>query len=148
MPSVFPPMRLGLRGHQAKVMSSVLSGSAVRLLRWSQARACSSPRTTDLAVALEVVEVAYMALSSTYNVRSLWIQEAVRVSRGEVYSAERIGERGDPWGVPYVMPNSGDVYVPICRDAVRSMRKESTQRHTLSGKPFKARTHMAHSGLR
>src|SRR6266853_3249825 len=75
-----------------------------------------------------------MALSSTYIVRSWWVQDSVKASKGEVYSAERMGERGDPCSVPYAMPNLSDVWVPMRRDAVHSVRKESAQRQTLSGK--------------
>ncbi len=60
----------------------------------------------------------------------------MEAKRGEVYSAERIGERGDPCGVPYDMGKGSDMKVPIFRVTVLSMRKESAHWHMLSGKPL------------
>jgi hypothetical protein len=44
-----------------------------------------------------------MAPSSTYRERSVCHQDFAVSKRDEVYSVERIGDRGDPCGVPLWM---------------------------------------------
>jgi hypothetical protein len=44
-----------------------------------------------------------MAPSSMYRERSACSQLLAISRRGEVYNAERIGDRGDPYGVPFRM---------------------------------------------
>ena len=77
-----------------------------------------------------------IAPSSTYRDRDEWVHVALSVSRNDVYIAERIGERGEPWGVPSGTVK-GSMSVESRRiEAVRLVRKEKTQFTKLGGKPF------------
>jgi hypothetical protein len=64
-PLMGPPMRLGLLQLGVKIISSVLLGSAVRLLQCSHLRACSRPWIAESVVVLVVGPVAYIAPLST-----------------------------------------------------------------------------------
>ena len=77
-------------------MSLVLSALVAKPLRASHSRTVLSPCWVEAAVAEVVAEMARIVPSSIYKFRSLWTHVSVRSSSGEVYRAERIGEREDP----------------------------------------------------
>ena len=56
--------------------------------------------------------------------------------RYEVKIADRIGERGEPWGVPSGTGKGSMVVESRRMDAVRLVRKEKIQFTKLGGKPF------------
>ena len=77
-----------------------------------------------------------IAPSSTYKERAECVQLALRVSKNDVYMAERIGERGEPWGVPSGTVK-GSMSVESRRmDAVRLVRNEKTHLTRFLGNPF------------
>ena len=85
----------------AKVMNSVLLESVQRPLRNNHVATSLNPETTRLADALDRMCVAVTVPSLTYIWRPHWDQEALTSFRiGEVKMVERMGERGEPWGVP------------------------------------------------
>ena len=49
-----------------------------------------------------------MAPLSTYIERSQCVHRLEASKRDEVYNVERIGKRGDPWGVPFRMGKGDD----------------------------------------
>ena len=60
-----------------------------------------------------------------------------------VYKAERMGDRGEPCGVPLYMWQGSDRVGPILSVTVHPVRNEWVHRHTLSGKPFWQKTWVA-----
>jgi hypothetical protein len=64
-----------------------------------------------------------------------------------MYSTERMGERGDPWGVPLWMLYGSNVVEPILSDTFHPFRKERTQSQTCCGKPLRQKTWVTRSGL-
>ena len=101
-----------------------------------------------LFVAVVVAELAYIAPSSTYRLRSWWTHLSVISRRSVVYKAERMGGRGNPYGVLCWMWNRSNVWLPILRDAVCCVRNDLVHFLTDAGKPLSHRTSTARSGLR
>jgi hypothetical protein len=77
-----------------------------------------------------------MAPSSTYIVRSRNDHVFVISKRLAVYIAERIGDKGEPCGVPLVISKGWDSCPPPLSVAFLTERKDSTQVHIPDGKPL------------
>jgi hypothetical protein len=93
---------LGWGGRGRKTIASALSGLVFRPL-WPSHRVISSrpegrflERGVNSGAGSKDCSVVYIKLDRL--VRPL--RHSCRVSMAEVYVAERMGERGDPWGVP------------------------------------------------
>jgi len=81
-------------------MNSDFSRSALRLFQASQPMISQKPFLTNSAEWMCVTPQLNMAPSSTYILRPCCFHVAlISLRRGEVKSADRIGERGEPWGV-------------------------------------------------
>jgi len=106
------------------------------------------PLAADSAAPFTVVDVTYIAPSSTYMVRSQRDHLLVISKRLAVYIADRMGDRGEPCGVPLIISNGSDTCPPPLRVAVRAERKDSTQAHIPVGKPLSLNICMAQVGLR
>jgi hypothetical protein len=129
------------------VISSVFPGSALSPLAVSQQRTSSYPIRAEVTAAWVVAEMAYMAPSSTYNMRSLWDQHIAMSRREAMYKANKMGERGEPCGIPLWTAHGAEVCVPIFRDTVCPVRKEWTQSHTYMGKPLRWNICVVRSGF-
>ena len=82
-------------------MNSVFSRSARSPLRCNQLRTSSKPEHARRAAERKVVEAAKIAPSSTNMLSEReGDQRSVSLRRGEVKIADRMGERGEPCGVP------------------------------------------------
>ena len=85
----------------ANEMNSDFSGSAFRPFWASQPVISEKPSLTNLAEWMCVTPQLKMAPSSTYMLRPHCFHvELISFRRGEVKSVDRMGERGEPWGVP------------------------------------------------
>ena len=85
----------------ANEMNSDLSGSALRPFRVSHPVISEKPFLTSSAEWMCVTPQLKMAPSSTYMLRPRRFHVVLmNFSKGEVKRAERIGVRGEPWGVP------------------------------------------------
>ena len=95
-----PPMhfseRLGVNE-----MNSDFSGSALRPLRASQPVISEKPFLASSAEWMCVTPQLKIAPSSTYMLRPRRFHvELISFRRRDVKRADRMGERGEPWGVP------------------------------------------------
>jgi hypothetical protein len=84
-------------------MSSHFLGSADKPFQCNQLSTWVYPSAADSVAPLVVADVTYMALSSTYIMRSrsdhLLVSSSLSSRRLAVYSTDNIGERGEPCGV-------------------------------------------------
>ena len=108
-------------------ITSVLSASVDRPLHASHLSVVSS---FDMAcsVALRgVAETARIAPSSTYIESAACTHALLACSKNDVKRAERMGERGEPCGVPSGIGNGSEVTESIFMTADRSVRNECIQ---------------------
>ena len=134
-PRISAPVRCIFRRSFANTMSLLFSGSARRPFSRSQLSTIWY-RTHAFSVATPVVaDTLNIALLSMYSNRSLCIQLFAISRRDDVYNAERIGERGDPWGVPLRIGKGGETWSSTLIDTSLPVRKEVVHAHIMSGKP-------------
>jgi hypothetical protein len=101
-----------------------------------------------LVAVIVVLAVAKIAPSSTYMVRSLCSQVVADSIRLAVYRADKIGDRGEPWGVPCVIPKGWVEKSPILSVARRFAMKFLTHLTTPEGKPLSLKILAVRSGFR
>ena len=88
-------------------MYSILSISMPRPLRDSHSVTERRAEAAQSVAILWVGPVAKMEPSSTY-VERLWnFHDSASQRSGVRYMAERMGESGDPWGVPWLRSRAG-----------------------------------------
>ena len=107
-----------------KIITSVFSASVERPLRASHLSDSSSLETACSVALRGVADTARMAPSSTYMESAACSHDLLVCKRNDVNKAERIGERGDPCGVPSGMGKGSDVTESIFMTADRSVRNE------------------------
>ena len=122
--------------HGENIISSVFSKSTLSPFWWSHSRLSSSFAIAFVAALYGVADTVNMAPSTTYNDSDECLQEELRVSKYEVKMALRIGDRGDPCGVPSGMGKGSRLVASTLMDAVRLVRNEKIQSTMLGGKPF------------
>ena len=133
----FAPCALGPRYLLGeKIISSVLSKSTLSPLAWSHLRHSSSFDIAFVAALYGVADTVSMAPSSTYSDRDEWCHEELRVSRYEVKIALKIGDNGEPCGVPSGIGKGSRFVASNRMDAIRLVRNEKIQFTILGGKPF------------
>ena len=64
-----------------------------------------------------------------------------------MYSADKTGDKGEPWGVPLVILKMSELYSLTQSLARLPVRKERVHLHTFSGKPLIRKIWAALSGL-
>ena len=112
-------------------ITSVLSASVNKPLLASHLRDSSSLEMACSVALRGVAETARIAPSSTYMESTACSHDLLAWRRNDVNRAERIGERGDPCGVPSGMGKGSDVTESIFITADRSVRNECIQFTTL-----------------
>jgi hypothetical protein len=128
-------------------MASALSASVFRPWRASQAVTSSRPlaavRSADRAVAPD----ANMAPSSTYSwtVLSVHVELRWRI-KAEVYVAERMGDNGDPCGVPDSTGKGEEEALLNARRVLRGARNDDVHWMTSGGNPIRERRWRARPG--
>ena len=108
----------------------------MRPLLLSQVRTSSN---FDLAFVLAlygVAETKMIAPSSTYSESEECVHLELRVSRNDVYMAERMGDRGEPWGVPSGTVKGSMSIESRRMEAERLVRNEKIHVTRFGGKPF------------
>jgi hypothetical protein len=102
----------------------------------SQFRLSSNFETAFLVALYGVAETARIAPSSTYSDRDEWAHVELSFSKKEVKMALKMGDRGDPCGVPSGTGNGSMLVESSRMDAVRLVRKEKIHFTIFGGKPF------------
>jgi hypothetical protein len=69
-------------------------------------------------------------------VRSLRAHVLVISSRLAVYIADKMGDKGEPCGIPLVISKDSETCPPPLKVAVLEDRKDSIQAHMPGGKPL------------
>jgi hypothetical protein len=105
------------------------------------------PSVIESVAPLMVNDMAYIALLSTYMVRSLRVHVLVISSRLVVYIADNIGDKGEPCGVPLMISKESKVCPPPLSMAVLADRKDSIQAHMPRGKPLSQKICTVWAGL-
>ena len=105
-------------------ITSVLSAFVDKPLRASHLSNSSSFEMACSVALRGVAEMARMAPSSTYMESAACSHDLLAWRRNEVNRAERIGERGDPCGVPSGIGKGSDVTESIFMTAERPVRNE------------------------
>ena len=118
------------------IITSVLSASVDKPFVLSHLSDTSSFEMACSVALRGVAETARIAPSSTYIESAACSHDLLVWRRNDVNRAERMGERGDPYGVPSRMGKGSDVTESIFMTADRSVRNEYIQFTTLRGKPF------------
>jgi hypothetical protein len=107
------PIRFGDTRCEWNIMTSDFSASVRRPLFASQRKTSSSPWTADRTLERMVVPEAKIAPLSTYRLIDLSVQVELKWSNIRLMkTADRIGESGDPCGVPPVTSKGSDV-IPL-----------------------------------
>jgi hypothetical protein len=141
------PIRFGLAWLWVKVMNSHFSGSAVRPFRCSHRSTWEYPSAAESVAPRTVADVVYIAPSSTYMVRSLRAHVLVISSRLAVYIADKMGDRGEPYGVPLVISKDLETCPPPLSVVVLEDRKDFVQAHMPGGKPLSRKIWTVRAGL-
>ena len=141
------PIKFGLVRLWVKVMNSHFSGSAVRPFRYSHRSTCEYPSAAESVVPRTVADMAYIAPSSTYMVRSLKAHVLVISNRLAVYIMDSMGDKGEPCGVPLVISKDSETCLPPFSIAVLEDRKDSIQAHMPGGNPLSWNIWTVRAGL-
>jgi len=129
------PTRSGFALQGWKAMNLVLSGSMQRPLRNSQSVTVKKPSVHFCITEWWFAPVATIAPSSTYVERDLNFHVSATRRRGRMYRVERMGDMGEPCGVPWFSTTSGRGSPLNNREMHWSVRKEHTQSHREGAKP-------------